>query len=165
MRPISGFSDCAARLRMHDALAPLLVTSPGSGPPGSPNLSPKVFGRASTHGGRLVLGVDDYQKEIADLETQVERLVEEEGDARTIAELTMQLEILKAIYARASDLYGRGLKDEGLRYGLRIQGYGDWTIDNVYAFVYERSVELEPRAHSAFVGGIKAADFALMLNP
>jgi hypothetical protein len=109
--------------------------------------------------------VDDYQKEIADLEAQVERLVEGEGDARTIAELTMQLEILKAIYARASDLYARGLKDEGLRYGLRIQGYGAWTIDNVYAFVYERSVELEPAAHSAFVGGIKAADFALMLNP
>jgi len=109
--------------------------------------------------------VDDYQKEIADLETQVERLVENEGDARTIAELTMQLEILKVIYARTLDLYGRGLKDDGLRYGLRIQGYGDWTIDNVYAFVYERSVELEPRAHSAFVGGIKAADFALMLNP
>jgi hypothetical protein len=109
--------------------------------------------------------VDDYQKEIADLEAQVERLVEGDGDAKTVAELSMQLEILKAIYARATDLYKRGLKDEGLRYGLRIQGYGDWTIDNVYAFVYERSVELEPRAHSAFVGGIKAADFALMLNP
>jgi hypothetical protein len=109
--------------------------------------------------------VDDYQKEIADLETQVEQLVEAEGDARTIAELSMQLEILKAIYARAIDLYQRGLKDEGLRYGLRIQGYGDWSLDNVYAFVYERSVELEPQAHTAFVGGIKSANFALMLNP
>jgi hypothetical protein len=109
--------------------------------------------------------VDDYQKEIVDLETQVDRLVEEEGDARTIAELSMQLEILKVIYARAVDLHQRGLKDEGLRYGLRIQGYGDWNMDNVYAFVYERSVELEPRLHSAFVGGIKNADFALMLNP
>jgi hypothetical protein len=108
--------------------------------------------------------VDDYQKEIADLETQVDQLVAEEGDARTIAELSMQLEILRAIYARTTDLYQRGVKDDGLRYGLRIQGYGDWTIDNVYAFVYERSVELEPNAHSAFVGGIKAADFALMLN-
>jgi hypothetical protein len=108
--------------------------------------------------------VDDYQKEIADLEAQVEQLVEEEGDAKTIAELGMQLEILKAIYSRARDLFQRGDKDEGLRYGLRIQGYGDWTLDNVYAFVYERSVELEPRAHSAFVGGIKTADFALMLN-
>jgi hypothetical protein len=76
----------------------------------------------------------------------------------------MQLEILKAIYVRAGDLFLRGRHDEGLRYGLRIQGYGDWTIDNVYAFVYERSVELEPKAHSAFVGGIKNTDFALMLN-
>jgi hypothetical protein len=109
--------------------------------------------------------VDDYQKEIADLETQVEQLVEAEGDAKTIAELSMQLEILKAIYGRATDLHRRGLTDEDLRYGLRIQGYGDWTLDNVYAFVYERSVELEPKAHSAFVGGIKSADFALMLNP
>ena len=109
--------------------------------------------------------MDDYQKEIADLETQVEQLVEEESDAKTIAELSMQLEILKTIYARATDLLQRGQKDEGLRYGLRIQGYGDWSIDNVYAFVYERSVELEPKAHSAFVGGIRAADFALMLNP
>ena len=108
--------------------------------------------------------MDDYQKEIADLEVQVEQLVEQEGDARTIAELSMQLEILKAIYARAIDLFQRGQRDEGLRYGLRIQGYGDWNIDNVYAFVYERSVELEPQAHRAFVGGIKAADFALMLN-
>jgi len=108
--------------------------------------------------------VDDYQKEIADLETQVEQLVEAEGEAKTIAELSMQLEILKAIYARATDLLQRGKKDEGLRYGLRIQGYGDWNLDNVYAFVYERSVELEPNAHHAFVVGIKAADFALMLN-
>ena len=108
--------------------------------------------------------MNDYQKEIADLETQIDQLVEAEGDAKTIAELSTQLEILKAIYARAIDLLERGKKDEDLRYGLRIQGYGDWTLDNVYAFVYERAVELEPRAHGAFVGGIKTTDFALLLN-
>jgi hypothetical protein len=108
--------------------------------------------------------VDDYQKEIADLEVQIEQLVEAEADAKTIAELSMQLEILKAIYARALDLLGRGKKDQALRYGLRIQGYGDWNLDNVYAFVYERAVELEPQQHRAFVGGIKNTDFALMLN-
>ncbi|TMB86807.1 MAG: hypothetical protein E6J18_00475 [Chloroflexi bacterium] len=108
--------------------------------------------------------MDDYQKEIADLEAQVERLVEAEGDAKTITELTMQLEILKAIYSRALDLLARGRTDEGLRYGLRIQGYGEWSLDNVYAFVYERSVELEPKAHRAFVGGIRTTDFALLLN-
>jgi hypothetical protein len=108
--------------------------------------------------------VNDYQKEIADLEAQIDQLVEAEGDPKTIAELSMQLEILKVIYARAIDLLARGKNDQDLRYGLRIQGYGDWTLDNVYAFVYERAVELEPRAHSAFVGGIRSADFALMLN-
>src|SRR5436305_9720773 len=40
MRPICGFSSCAARSRMSDALAALLVASATSGPPGSPNLSP-----------------------------------------------------------------------------------------------------------------------------
>ena len=108
--------------------------------------------------------MNDYQKEISDLEAQIDQLVEAEGDAKTIAELSMQLEILKAIYARAIDLLERGKKDLDLRYGLRIQGYGDWTLDNVYAFVYERAVELEPQAHGAFVGGIKTTDFALMLN-
>ena len=108
--------------------------------------------------------MNDYQKEIADLEAQIDQLVEAEGDPKTIAELSMQLEILKAIYARATDLLERGNKDQGLRYGLRIQGYGDWTLDNVYAFVYERAVELEPQQHGAFVGGIKTTDFALLLN-
>ena len=108
--------------------------------------------------------MDDYQKEIADLERQIEQLVEAEGDAKTIAELTMQAEILKTIYARATDLLKQGRTDDGLRYGLRIQGYGDWNLDNVYAFVYERSIELEPGPHSVFVGGIRKADFAMMLN-
>ena len=108
--------------------------------------------------------LNDYLKEISDLEAQIDLLVEAEGDPKTIAELSMQLEILKAIYARALDLLERGRKDQALRYGLLIQGYGDWTLDNVYAFVYERAVELEPRAHGAFVGGIKTTDFALMLN-
>ncbi len=108
--------------------------------------------------------MDDYQKEIADLDRQIEQMVAADGDARTIAELTMQAEILKAIYIRATDLYQRGRIDEGMRFGLHIQGYGDWNLDNVYAFVYERSVELDAEPHSAFVGGIKNTDFALMLN-
>src|SRR5258708_8716694 len=49
-RPCGPDPGSATALLAHaygDALAPLLVASPGSGPPGSPNLSPKVFGRAS----------------------------------------------------------------------------------------------------------------------
>src|SRR5216683_4851365 len=47
MQPIFGLSFCAARSRISDALAALLGASPESGPPGSPNLSPRVFCRAS----------------------------------------------------------------------------------------------------------------------
>src|SRR2546430_9082612 len=42
MRPIFGLSSCAARLRIDNALAALLVASPESGPPGSRNLSSPV---------------------------------------------------------------------------------------------------------------------------
>src|SRR5260370_7563145 len=91
-----------------------------------------------------VVTVNDYQKEIADLEAQIDQLVEAEGDPTTIAELSMQLEILKAIYTRATDLLERGNKDQGLRYGLRIQRYGDWTLDNAYPFVYARALQLSP---------------------
>lgn len=108
--------------------------------------------------------MDDYQKEISDLERQIEDLVEAEGDKQTIADLSMQAEILKALYAQARELFDRGAEDPDLRHALKLKGYGDWSLDNVYAFVYERSVELEPKAHTAFVGGIRAADFALMLN-
>ena len=39
-------------------------------------------------------------------------------------------------------------------------GQADDTVDGMTW----GQVELEPEAHRAFVGGIKAADFALMLN-
>ena len=41
-----------------------------------------------------------------DLEAQVEELVEAEGDKETIADLSMQAEILRALYAQARELFG-----------------------------------------------------------
>ncbi len=108
--------------------------------------------------------MDDYQKEIADLERQIEEMVEAEGDKEQIADLTMQAEILKALYARARELFGEGEKDQELRRALAIRGYGEWSLDNVYAFVYETAIELPDRGHHAFVGGIRDADFAAMLE-
>ena len=107
--------------------------------------------------------MDDYQKEIADLERQLEDMVEEEGDKEVIADLSMQLEILKALYARAFELYQLGEHDPDLRSALAIRGYGEWNFDNVYAFVYEQAVEL-PGGHAAFVGGIRDTDFAGLLQ-
>ncbi len=107
--------------------------------------------------------MDDYAKEIADLEAQIEAMVEAVGDARTIAELEMQLDILKTIYARASELYEAGLQDSEMRSGLAMRGFGEWSLDNVYAFVYETAVDLPVKGHGEFVGGIRETDFAGML--
>jgi hypothetical protein len=47
MRTISGFSDCAARLRIDDVLAPLLVASPFWATWIAESLV-EIFGRASS---------------------------------------------------------------------------------------------------------------------
>src|SRR5260370_7552036 len=114
----------------------------------------RSFGGGTLSPGRLVtrvVTVNDYQKEIADLEAQIDQQVEAEGDPKTIAELLMQLEILKAIYARALDLLERGRKDQALRYGLRLQGYADWSLANVYPFVYKRPPHLHPTSPPPFL--------------
>jgi hypothetical protein len=103
--------------------------------------------------------MDEYSKEIADLEAQIEQMVEADEDAREIAELQMQADVLKAIYGRAGELHKRGREDSGLRRGLAIRGYGAWTLQNVYAYVYEMAVELPAGGHGAFVSSIVSADF------
>src|SRR6202521_3191712 len=68
MRAISGFSSCAARSRIDDALAALLGASPGSWPPGSPNLSsrfsaaPLANVEVQIDRGRVVLLADDDKR-------------------------------------------------------------------------------------------------------
>ena len=109
--------------------------------------------------------MDDYSREIADLLAQIDELEEQEdADKAEISDLKMQLEILKALYARARELFDAGEADSELRAALAMRGYGPWSFDNVYAFVYEQAVELESTGHQAFVGGIREADFAGMLR-
>ena len=111
----------------------------------------------------MVLGMDDYAKEIGDLQRQVEDMVEAEAGAREVAELEMELAILRTLYGRARDLYSLGREDAGLRRGLTMRGYGEWTLDNVYAFIYETAVELPARGHGQFLGEINDTDFAGLL--
>jgi hypothetical protein len=104
--------------------------------------------------------MDEYAKEIRDLQQEIDRLVEAEGDKKEIADLEMQVEVLSAIYRQAEALYRRGEADRELRRGLRLRGYGDWTLDNVYAFVYEQAVELPDEGPKAFADDIRQTDFA-----
>jgi hypothetical protein len=107
--------------------------------------------------------MDEYAKEIGDLQRQIDDMVEAETDAREIAELEMQLAVLRTLYGRAQDLYTRGRDDAELRRGLTMRGYGDWTMENVYAFVYETAVELPGGGHGQFIGEINDTDFARLL--
>lgn len=117
--------------------------------------------------------MDDYTREIADLKAEIEARQEAEEDLgagapqsakEEISELQMQLEILTEIYRRAKDLYAQGEHDEAMRRGLKLRGFGDWTLENVYAFVYESAVDLPGQGHQAFVGGIREQDFAGLLS-
>jgi predicted translin family RNA/ssDNA-binding protein len=107
--------------------------------------------------------MDDYSKEIGDLQQEVERLAEAEGSPLDIAELEMQIRVLKALYEQATTLFEQGRGDPDLRRQLVIRGYGEWTLDNVYAFVFEAAVDLPELEPKAFVNGISQTDFASLL--
>ena len=109
--------------------------------------------------------MDDYQKEISDLERQIAALeAEDEPDKAVISDLQVQLDILQALYRQATHLLAAGLEDEDMRHALLTRGYGDWNLDNVYAFVYDQAVELPEEPHRSFAGEIKATDFRHLLN-
>ena len=107
--------------------------------------------------------MDEYAKEIGDLAAQIDAMIEEEADKKEIAELQMQLEILRALYRQATHLHEAGLRNEELRENLALRGYGDWTLDNVYAFVYETSVDMPADGHHSFLGEIRDTDFSRLL--
>ena len=107
--------------------------------------------------------MDDYSKEIADLRREIARLVEAEADAQEIADLEMQARVLEALYGQAIALFERGGSDPDLRRQLRLRGYGDWTLENVYAFVFESAVDLPDAEPKAFLHDISHTDFAGLL--
>jgi hypothetical protein len=108
--------------------------------------------------------VDEYTQEINDLQAQVDAMIEADEDKKLIADLEIQLQILRAIYQQATRLLVEGQSDEELRRSLAIRGYGDWNIDNVYAFVYEMAVDLPPEPQGSFVGEIRDTDFSALLR-
>ena len=107
--------------------------------------------------------MDEYAKEISDLAAQIDAMVEAEAEKKEIAELQMQLEILRALYRQATHLLDLGERSSELCESLALRGYGDWTLDNVYAFVYETSVDLPVAGHHSFLGEIRDTDFGRLL--
>ena len=91
--------------------------------------------------------MDEYVLEINDLRRRIATLKFERASLTIIEELEAQLRILKAIYDSAGALFAAGENDRRLRTSFAEQERGDWTFVNVYAYVYNQAVALEPEGH------------------
>jgi len=91
--------------------------------------------------------MDEYLLEINDLRRRIAKLKFERASVVIIEELEAQLRILKAIYDSATGLFSAGEKNPRLQASFRERQLGSWTFENVYFYVYEQAVALEPEGH------------------
>ncbi len=91
--------------------------------------------------------MDEYLLEINDLRGRIAKLKFERASVTIIEELEAQLRILRAIYDSANGLFASGLEDRRLQASFHERQLGNWTFENVYFYVYEQAVALEPGVH------------------
>lgn len=84
---------------------------------------------------------NEYLLEISATKTLIERLRLAEADPVIIEEHEVELRNLQALYAAAFELFEDGEKDARLPQALHDAGFGEWTLDNVYSFVYDCTLE------------------------
>ena len=85
--------------------------------------------------------------EINDLRRRIAKLKFERASVTIIEELEAQLRILRSIYDSATALFTAGQTDRRLQASFRDRQLGNWTFENVYFYVYEQAVALEPDGH------------------
>lgn len=91
--------------------------------------------------------MDEYTLEINELRRRIAKLKFDRAPLNVIEELEAQLRILKAIYDATWAVYQEGERDARLPARFGALGLGAWTFDNVYFYVYEEAVELDPAGH------------------
>jgi len=91
--------------------------------------------------------MDEYMLEINDLRRRIAKLKFERASVVIIEELEAQLRILKALYDSATGLFSAGERNPRLQAGFGERQLGSWTFENVYFYVYEQAVALEPDGH------------------
>ncbi|HEY2703856.1 MAG TPA: hypothetical protein VGL20_09220 [Candidatus Dormibacteraeota bacterium] len=88
--------------------------------------------------------MDEYQIEIRQLRRTLAKLRAEKAREALIEEYEVELRILVALYQAATETLERGNVDPDLPRALAEVGFGDWTLANVYSFVYEAAMDAEP---------------------
>ncbi len=88
--------------------------------------------------------MDEYQIEIRAVRRTLLRLKAEKAREELIEEYEVELRILVALYSAAADTLDLGETSPDLRRALSEVGFGEWTLTNVYSFVYEAAMDAEP---------------------
>jgi hypothetical protein len=87
--------------------------------------------------------VDEYQLEIQTLRHTLARLRDEEADADVIEEYEAQMRNLSSLYKAARETYEASEDEPRLEIALSTLGFGEWTLANVYSFVYDASMDIQ----------------------
>ena len=107
--------------------------------------------------------VDEYQLEIQSLRGTLARLREEEADSALIEEYETEYRNLSSLYKAATDTFEADLSEPRLPDALASLGFGDWTLSNVYSFVYDASMELPVDDGRELARRIDETDYAASL--
>lgn len=107
--------------------------------------------------------MDEYQLEIQSVRQTLERLRATEAEPAIIEEYEAELRNLTALYNAARETLAAGARDRRLASALSELGFGDWTLANVYSFVYEASMELDLDGGIDLAGRVDETDYAASL--
>ena len=91
--------------------------------------------------------MDEYQLEIQSIRTTLTRLRADEADPELIEEYEAELRILMALYEAATETFASGRDLPRVVTVLDELGFGAWTLENVYSFVYEAAMDMPESGH------------------
>ena len=103
--------------------------------------------------------MDEYQLEIESIRTTLTRLRADEADPELIEEYEAEMRILVALYTAATETFEAGMSDARLRTVLAELGFGEWTVENVYSFIYEAALDMDESCHD-LAARVGQTDFA-----
>jgi hypothetical protein len=107
--------------------------------------------------------VDEYQLEIQSLRRTLARLRDEDADSALIEEYETEYRNLSSLYRAASETFAADEQEPRLPRVLAALGFGDWTLPNVYSFVYDASMELPVDDGRELARRIDETDYAASL--
>ena len=103
--------------------------------------------------------MDEYQLEIQSIRSTLTGLRADEADPELIEEYEAELRILMALYTAATETRAAGETNAQMRTVLAELGFGDWTMENVYSFIYEAALDMDESGHD-LAARVGQTDFA-----